>query len=181
MANSDPLVRWARRARRLPGYRRARRQLLRRLRSSRSVREVVKRVFAVQPAARPSSPEIAAGNLLGGLGIEQLPVVLVMVIDVPAVSLEAVVDEVAQLQVLGAAFRPLFVLDVPRFAPAQRFGYPVELVVARPDWSDETMTWETYLGRRLGRIMARYDSAATVAVGPDGLTDIHRALLAGPG
>ena len=83
---------------------------------------------AGRPLFPPESPRVratsAAGRLLAGLGVEQLPVVLLSLVgltdgtaDNAAISkvVDAVIDEVAETQLLGAGFRPIFLLDTPAF------------------------------------------------------------------
>ena len=53
-----------------------------------------------------------------------------MSLTMPAIDkiVDAVIDEVAEMQLLGAGFRPVFLLDTPAFGRARSYGYPVELV-----------------------------------------------------
>ena len=44
---------------------------------------------------------------------------------------DAVIDDVAEIQLMGAGFRPLFLLDTPAFARARSYGYLAELVTPR--------------------------------------------------
>ncbi|WP_129665190.1 hypothetical protein [Phytoactinopolyspora endophytica] len=174
---SNPRVRKAGRyVRRLPGYRYARRALLPRIRQSNSARSLVKRVFDVD-AAQSAPLDVAPGNVLGGVGTERLPVVVVLMLDVPAERIEPIVDEIARLQLLTAGFRPVIVMDVPQLGAPRRYAYPTELLISRVTWADEYQEWDEYARQRLGRIITTYRSAATVVVGPDGLDDTNRLIL----
>lgn len=164
---------------RAPGSRTVRRRAVKALRRNRTARRLAQQIWAVRPARRGVPVDVTAGTLLGGLGTEQLPVVLVVMIGTPAALVEPVVEEVAELQVLTAAFRPVFVLDSPAFGPVRRYGYPVELVTGRVDWTDTATTWEEYLGTRMASICRHFRSTGTVRVGPDGLDAVDRALLGG--
>ena len=41
---------------------------------------------------------------------------------------DGVIDDVAEMQLLGAGFRPVFLLDTPAFGRARSYGYVAELV-----------------------------------------------------
>ncbi|AYY11930.1 hypothetical protein EF847_03600 [Actinobacteria bacterium YIM 96077] len=174
---TNPKVRKAGRyVRRLPGYRYARRALLPRIRQSPSVRSLVKRVFDVD-ASQSVPLDVAPGNVLGGVGTERLPVVVILMLGIPAERAEPVVDEIAQLQLLTAGFRPVIVLDTPAFAAPRRYGYPAELLIAKDHWADANQTWDEYARSRIGRIIATYRCSATISAGPDGLDDTDRLIL----
>ncbi|NEE04099.1 hypothetical protein [Phytoactinopolyspora halotolerans] len=174
---SNPRVRKAGRyVRRLPGYRYARRALLPRIRQSSSARSLVKRVFDVD-AAQTAPLDVAPGNVLGGVGTERLPVVVVLMLDVPAERIGPIVDEIARLQLLTAGFRPVLVLDRPQLSAVRRYAYPSELLISRDHWADEYQSWTEYAQQRLGRIITTYRSSATVVVGPEGLDEANRMIL----
>jgi len=180
MTDGDPLRRAARTARRIPGYRYLRRIVVPRLRSSAAARALAYRIFAVESGRGTSSgvsSDVTPGALLGGIGVERLPVVLLVLIGTPKDRIADVVEEVATMQVLGAGFRPIFVIDSPTFAPLRRFGYLVELVTPRDSWTAEA-PWPEYVGRRLGSMVSLYGVKAVVTVGPEGLGDGGRAVLA---
>lgn len=173
----NPKVRKASRyVRRLPGYRYARRALLPKIRQSHSARLLVKRVFDVD-ASQPAPLDVGPGNVIGGVGTERLPVVIVLMLGVPAERVEPIVDEIAHLQLLSAAFRPVIVMDSPELAATRRYAYPAELLIARDAWTDPGQSWDDYVRLRLSRIIATYRSSATVAVGPDGLDEANRLIL----
>lgn len=162
--------------RRMPGYRYARRAVLPRIRQSTGARSLVKRVFDVD-AAQPAPLDVAAGNVIGGVGTERLPVVVVLLLGIPAERIERLVDEIAQLQLLSAGFRPVIVMEVPALAAARRYGYPVELLITADDWRDVHQSWETYARLKLARILNTYRSAATVTIREDGIDEASRLIL----
>lgn len=178
MGRSNAVRRAGRIARRLPGYRYARRTILPRMRGSSTARALVKRVFDVDAAQR-APLDVSAGHLLGGVGTERLPVVVVVMIDVPAGQVREVVDEVAELQLLTAGFRPVFVLDVPEFAAVRRYGYPVELLIDEASWARDDQTWQGYARARLAAVTSTFRSRATVTANRDGLDPTGRLLLSG--
>jgi hypothetical protein len=68
-----------------------------------------------ESAASDPPADVAAGRLLAGLGIERLPVILLNLVGLAddlgervAIGelVDDVIDDVAQLQLLGAGFRP---------------------------------------------------------------------------
>lgn len=179
MPRSNARRRAVRMLRRMPGYRYARRSVLPRVRANATARGLVRRVFDVDGDQR-APLDVAAGNLLGGVGTERLPVVVVITIGVPAERVPPIVDEIAQLQVLSAAFRPVIVMDVPQLAAARRYGYAVELLVDETSWNPVDGPWDEYVGARLASIVATYRCSATINVGSDGLNHLDRALICGP-
>lgn len=166
----------ARIIRRVPGYRYARRSVLPRVRASPSAQSLVKRVFDID-AEQAAPLDVEAGNLLGGVGVERLPVVAVIMISVPSDRIGDVVDDVARLQVLTAGFRPVFVMDTPMFGATRRYGYPVEFLTARSSWDDSPDSWGEYAGSRIRSVIATYRTSATVSVHPSGLDENGRLLL----
>jgi hypothetical protein len=179
MAYNDPLRLAARVSRRVPGYRYLRRNLVPRLRKSPAARALAHRIFAVETQgswSHRAPSDITAGTLLGGIGVERLPVVLIVLVGTPTNRIGDIAEEVAKLQVLGAGFRPVFVIDSPTFAPIRRFGYVIELVTPRDSWAAEE-PWSEYLRRRFASMLSAYGAHAVVAVGPDGLGDSGRAAL----
>jgi hypothetical protein len=186
----DPLRTAARLARRMPGYRWIRRRAVPRIRQSAAARALAYRLFALESRMSTASVEppleLAAGRLLGGVGTERLPVVLLSLVGLadgngknPAVdgTVDAVIDDVAELQLLGAGFRPVFLLDALLFSRARSYGYVVELVTARTAWPGEPADWSEYLAARVASMTNTYGVSAVITVGPDGLDDVGRAVL----
>jgi hypothetical protein len=186
----DRLIRAAQFARQMPGYRWARRRAVPRIRQSTVARVLAYRLFAV--GARGSAgqatgpPDLAAGRLLAGLGTERLPVILLSLVgltngtgtNTSSVNVvEAVIDEVAEIQLLGAGFRPVFLLDMPAFSRARSYGYLVELVTPRTAWSAESADWSDYVAARIASMKKAYGVSAMITVGPDGLDEAARGLL----
>lgn len=164
-------------AKRLPGYRYARRTLLPRLRENSTVRGLAKRVFELD-AGDGRLVDVAPGTLLGGVGVERLPVVAVIALGLRGDDLDDAVDEVARLQVLTAGFRPVFVLTEPDFGAARRFGYVVELLIGEDHWAPADGRWADYRDQRISTVVNRYRTAATVVLGSHGLDDSARMVLA---
>lgn len=186
----DRLLRAARLARRMPGYHWVRRRAVPRIRRSGTARALAYRLVAAGwgwSAAHVEAPlELAAGRLLAGLGTERLPVILLSLIGLTngigtnasnGQVVDAVIDEVAEIQLLGAGFRPVFLLDVPAFSRARSYGYLVELVTPRTAWSWESADWSDYVAARVASITRAYGVSAMIAVGADGLDDAARGVL----
>ncbi|MFW6090830.1 MAG: hypothetical protein ACODAF_03085 [Actinomycetota bacterium] len=159
---------------RIPGVQQARRRMLRAVRGSPAMRSLIRQVYAVNTES-PVPVDVAPGNVLGGVGTEALPVVLVVVVGADTQTVEATVDEVARLQLLGAGFRPVFVTDTPAFAATRRYGYPVELLT-EPVGSGDALRNDR-LRERLALLFATYRATASVALGPRGLDEPARLVL----
>jgi hypothetical protein len=186
----DRLLRAARLARRMPGYHWALRRTVPRIRRSGAARALAYRLFtagARGSAAHVEAPlELAAGRLLAGLGTERLPVILLNLVRLTNGTgtnasseqvVETVIDEVAEMQLLGAGFRPVFLLDVPAFSRARCYGYLAELVMPRTAWSGESGDWSDYVAARVASMTRTYGVSAMITLGPDGLDDAARGVL----
>jgi hypothetical protein len=185
----DQLLRAARLARRMPGYHWVRRRTVPRIRRSGAARALAYRLFVAESrglAAHEAPLELAAGRLLTGLGTERLPVILLSLVGLTngigtnsssGQVVEAVIDEVAEMQLLRAGFRPVFLLDMPAFSRARSYGYLVELVTPRTAWSGESADWSDYVAARVASMTRTYGVSAMITVGPDGLDDAARGVL----
>ncbi len=175
---------WARagmrRARRLPGYRTVRRQVLGRIQRSGTARELMGRVFEISAERGSATPMIRdfppAGRLLAGRGVAELPVAVVSLVGVPAETVGEVVDEIARIQVLTAGFRPVFVLDGPQLGSPRRYGYVAEMIVPASEWSFPDQDWGGYAAARIASITQTYAAQLTMAVPATGL-DLGCSLL----
>jgi hypothetical protein len=186
----DRLIRAAQLARQMPGYRWVHRRAVPRIRRSTVARALAYRLFAVgsrgSAGQATAPPDLAGGRLLAGLGTERLPVILVSLVGLTngrdtntsrVKVVEAVIDEVAEIQLLGAGFRPVFLLDMPAFSRARSYGYLVELVTPRTAWSGESADWSDYVAARIASMKKAYGVSAMITVGPDGVDDAARGLL----
>jgi hypothetical protein len=88
-----------------------------------------------------------------------------------------VIDEVAECQLLGAGFRPVFLLDTAAFGRARSYGYVVELLTPRSAWLGEPADWPEYLAARVTSMRTIYGVSAMITAGSDGLDDVARGLL----
>jgi hypothetical protein len=185
-----PLQRAARLARRMPGYRWVRRRALPRIRQSAAARTLALRLFAIESRTSAQSVEapleLPAGRLLAGLGTERLPVILVSLVgltdaldDKATVDelIDAVIDQVAEAQLLGAGFRPVLLLDTPSFSRARSCGYVVELITPRSVWQAEPTDWPEYIAARVASMTTAYGVSTMISVGPNGLDDVARGVL----
>ncbi len=174
-----PLHRIIRQARRVPGYTRLRRAVLRRLRSSILVKDVVSRIYSggSKDDRRIPRPYPPPGDLLDGLGTESLPVVVVSLISVPEDSIDGVVDEIARTQLMSAAFRPVFVMDTAHLDSTRRYGYAGELLLPSAPWPFSGVRWIDYAADRIADIQRRYEAVACIAVPSDGVTQAVPLLL----
>jgi hypothetical protein len=174
----------------MPGYHWVRRRAVPRIRRSGTARALAYRLVAAESrglAGHVEAPlELAAGRLLAGIGIERLPVIVLSLVgladevadsDALGEIVDAVIDEVAELQLLGAGFRPIFLLDTPAFGRARSYGYLVELVTSRTAWCGEAADWQEYIAARVASMAMNYQIAALITIGARGLDDVARATL----
>jgi hypothetical protein len=186
----DLLHKVARLTRRLPGYRTVRRRAVPWIRKSATARALAYRLFAMESrrsAALVEPPlELSAGRLLGGAGAELLPVILLSLVGLadgngrnrPIGDVVAgVIDDVAEMQLLGAGFRPVFLLDTAAFSRARSYGYVAELVTPRSAWSAESADWSEYIGARIASMRTNFGVSAVITIAPDGLDDVARGVL----
>jgi|SRR5690625_653163 len=173
------LQRFVRRARRLPGYRRVRRSALQRLRRNALLKDLVSRIYSGNEAQKRWIPRTypPPGNVLSGLGTENLPVAVVSLVSVPEERIDVIVDEIAALQLMSAAFRPLFLMDCGHFEAVRRYGYAAELLIPASQWQFSDMRWEDYAVKRVADLRRRYGATISVAVSAEGITDPIRFLL----
>jgi len=182
----DPIRTAGRLARRLPGYRFLRRRAVPRIRRSAAARALADRMFPIESRGSGPPEDVAAGRLLAGLGTERLPVILLNLVgladglgDRVAIGelVDDVIDDVAELQLIGAGFRPVFLLDTPAFSRARSYGYVVELVTPRTVWSAEMPEWSEYVAARVVSMTTTYGISAVITVGPEGLSEVARGVL----
>lgn len=186
----DSLRKVARLVRRIPGYRMVRRRAVPWIRKSATVRAIANRLFAMESrwSAAPVEPslELSAGRLLGGVGTDRLPVILLSLVGLADCGgrnrpiddvVDRVIDDVAEMQLLGAGFRPVFLLDTPAFGRARSFGYVAELVTPRTTWSAESVDWSEYVGARIASMRTNFGVSAVITIAPDGLDDVTRGVL----
>jgi hypothetical protein len=84
---------------------------------------------------------------------------------------------VAEMQLLGAGFRPVFLLDTPAFGRARSYGYVAELVTPRTAWSAESADWSEYVAARIASMRTNFGVSAVITIAPDGLDDVTRGVL----
>ncbi len=132
-----------------------------RLRDSRTAREVVSRVFGLDVGIG-GSVFLSSGRLVAGHGLDNLPVVLVSLVGADADDVPALLERVAQEQVLTGGFRPVVLLDSDHFAEVRTYGYPVDFVVPPEAWTDAEVPWRDYFRERLRDMRRAYGAAAMV-------------------
>lgn len=163
--------------RRIPGLGPIRRRTVQTMRENSALRSLVRRIYSID-AALPVPLDVAPGKVLGGVGTEALPVTLVVVLGADRPTFVATIDDIARLQRVTAGFRPVIVTDQPAFVVTRRYGYPMELLLARETWDadEHGSTWDAYARERIALLFATYRATASVTLGPDGL-DAEAALL----
>lgn len=141
-----------------------------RVRRSTTARKVISRTFAIDLNGEGGTIFLGSGNVLAGLGLDSLPVVILSLVDTPRAQVPGLLDQVAREQLLTGGFRPVIVLGGDDFAQVRRFGWPVEMVIAKEDWTGEWAgagDWETYLDLRLQEIRRDYRACALVPLAED--------------
>ena len=138
-------------------------------------------------SAAPVEPplELSAGRLLGSAGTDRLPVILLSLVGLADGDgrnrpigdvVDGVIDDVAEMQLLGAGFRPVFLLDTPAFSRARSYGYVAELVTPRAAWSAEPKDWSEYVGARIASMRTNWGLGGDHHRS-DGLDDVTRGAL----
>jgi hypothetical protein len=186
--NSLQKVAWL--VRRMPGYRTVRRRAVPWIRNSATARALAYRLFDMESrrsAALVEPPlELWAGRVLGGAGTDRLPVILLSLVGLADGDgrnrpigdvVDGVIDDVAEMQLLGAGFRPVFLLDTPAFSRARSYGYVAELVTPRAAWSAESVDWSDYVGARIASMRTNFGVSTVITIAPDGLDDVTRGVL----
>jgi len=151
----------ARRARTLAGGSDVAATLVGRLRASPLARKAVSRIFDIDVTGSGGTVVLSAGTLLGGQGLDNLPVVLVSLVGADEGDVPQLLEQVAREQVLTAGFRPVILLDTDHFAEVRKYGYPIEYVVPRATWTGEEV-WEEYLSRRVALLRRSYQAVGSV-------------------
>lgn len=181
MAESSPLQRGLARARDTEGYRRLRAAALTGLRAPRAGRVLSRLQHHAGTALVPTARGQAwppAGRLVAGSGTVDLPVALVCLLGLDDDQADPVLEDLARLQLLTAAFRPVVVLDRAGLGGPRRYGWTAELVVPEQQWV-AAEPYAGYLARRLAALRRSYGAEACVTAGPRGLDPVARAYLTG--
>lgn len=125
---------------------------------------------------RRAIPAVSAGDLVAGLYLGDRPLLLLDVRGVEEPTAGAILEEVALEQVLGCAFRPMFLTDLKDPSVWQRYGHLCEQVPPEAGWQG-VLPFESYLAQRLESIRADLGARWYLPVHPDGLTATQRAFL----
>ena len=161
-----------RRARRVPAAEKAAVRVATSLRESQLARTIVSRAFDMDLDGVGGTVFLGAGNLLAGQGIDNVPVVILSLVESPAESVPERLEEIAREQLLTGGFRPVLLLSEDHFAAVRVYGWPVELVLSRADWETHEHVrdgggWETYRDGRLQAMRRNYRAAAILDFGPE--------------
>lgn len=152
----------ARGARRIPVGEQTASRIIGRIRTSTTARKVVSRVFDFETSPDASTVFLSSGNVLGGEGRDNLPVVLVSLLGGSDEVVAARLEQLAQEQLLTAGFRPVILIDADHFAAVREYGWPVEHVFSRTKWVEGQAAWDDYLARRLRQLRIGYSARAVV-------------------
>lgn len=175
-STTTTLVRGARLARRVPGYRALRRSVVPRLRRNKTLRGAAQVIWPTtkKDRSRPLPSGVTAGDLLHGIGTQELTRLGIVALGCSEDVLAGVVEEVAREQLLSATFAPVFLLDQPHFALTRRYGFVTELLPP-PDTDPDRR--QALLADRITGIQRAYGITEWLRIGPRGLDDLDRSLL----
>lgn len=126
---------------------------------------------------RRALPPVSAGTLVAGLYLADRPLIVFDVRGVTGPTAEEVLEEIAVEQVLGCAFRPMFLVDQGEdTAVWRRYDHVCEVIPPAQGWSG-SLPYEEYLAGRLESIRADLGATWWVDIPPSGLTQTQRAFL----
>lgn len=126
---------------------------------------------------RLRQPAVSTGELVGGLGLADRPLVLFDVREVSPDLAPTVLEEIAAEQLLGCGFRPMFLLEqTTDTQPWQRYGHLCEQLPGARGWAGK-LTYPEYLGARMEALRVHYDVRWYLPVAATGLSDVQRAFL----
>jgi hypothetical protein len=91
-------------------------------------------------------------------------------------ELEAVIDDVAALQLMQRHFKPLFVTDSDHAEAFRRHDYAFEHIPARDDWTryHPAHEWRDYVDTRMAWVLATYHPTRTLVYEHPGRRDALR-------
>lgn len=161
-----------RRARRVPRAEAAALRVASTVRANQLARTAVSRAFDMDLEGIGGTVFLDGGNLLAGEGLDNVPVVVLSLVGTPEELVGERLEQIGQEQLLTGGFRPVLIIDGDHFAAVREFGWPVELVLSRPQWQAEESLqddagWEAYLTRRYQAIRRNYRAAALLEFGPE--------------
>ncbi|USQ76316.1 hypothetical protein [Ornithinimicrobium cryptoxanthini] len=161
----------ARQVRRVPAAESVALRALTGLRESQLAREVVSRTMDLDEGVG-GTVFVAAGHQLAGQGLDNVPVVILSLVDAPPAQLPDLLEEIAREQLLTGGFRPVLVVSGDHFTAVREFGWPVELVLDEATWHAEEQVadedgWAAYLERRLQQLRRHYQAVALMPFGPE--------------
>lgn len=174
--HQQQVARWVKRA---PGYRWALTEVLPRVRRNAVLTDLAWRVFAPRHGAGHVDVALHGGRHVVGRDVSLLPVVGVVALGLDDTGVEALVDQVADLQQELGSFRPLVVLDRPAFAAVRRHGYVLEVLTPAASWDGDVTSWTDHVGARLGSIVDHYQLWTLVRAAGGQLDPLDVALLRG--
>lgn len=125
---------------------------------------------------RRAKPAVSAGHLVAGLYLADRPLILLDVRGVDVPIARDIVEEIALEQVLGCAFRPMFLTDLADPSVWRKYGHLCEQVPPEEGWRGVT-DFSDYLAQRMESIRADFDARWCLRIAPTGLTETQRAFI----
>lgn len=125
---------------------------------------------------RRARPAVSAGHLVAGLYLADRPLILFDVRGVDVATAKDVLEEIALEQVLGCAFRPMFLTDLADASVWRKYGHLCEQVPLEEGWQGVT-AFSEYLGQRMESIRGDFNASWLLHVAATGLTETQRAFI----
>ena len=166
-------------AKRAPGYRRARRAVLRFGKRNWLVRELAKRILPFRANMTQRVPALTAGRAFDPERAAALPIVLVVAVGFDEPGMDELARRVEQAQRLTGGFVPVFVVDTPAFGPIRTRGYALEHVLGREAWEQffDPVGWTDYRLERIGTLWRDYGASQVTLVEHDLLPSVQTLML----
>lgn len=125
---------------------------------------------------RRAKPAVSAGRLVAGLYLADRPLIVFDVRGVDVATAKDILEEIAREQVLGCAFRPMFLTDLADDSVWRKYGHLCEQVPREEGWQGVT-AFSDYLGQRMESIRADFNASWFLSVAATGLTETQRAFI----
>ncbi|MGO0575843.1 hypothetical protein [Ornithinimicrobium panacihumi] len=175
---TQQVARWVRRT---PGYQAAVTEVLPRLRRNAVLTDLVWRAFVPEDGLGARPVPLHPGRHLTGQDQAFLPVIGILALGLDPDQVEAIIEQIADLQRETLAFKPLLILDHPALGPARQHGFVAELLTPRARWADLPGggDWLEHVGARVASIVHHYQVWHLARVCADGtaLEPIDVALI----
>lgn len=157
------MTRFSWRIRAIPGMNRFATTIVDMLRDSDTARKVFSRLFDTDVTGLSGAVFLKSGTLIAGHGRDNLPVVLISLVGVSEAHAPALLERIAQEQVLTGGFRPVIVIDSNLFSEVRQYGWAVDHVIPQDAWYAD-QPWNEYISDRLIAMRRTYQAVALLDI-----------------